>query len=162
MHGSFSRADTNNVMAAIGPDFKKGFVDEAPVSNADVGKTIVHLLGLKPRDKGRLVGRVMKEAFIGGVTPKFAVLTKRSAPGANGLRTVLMYQTVGKTMYFDAAGFPGPDGWAGRFESRRKALTEGQNSNAAAERTTHGLSRADFWNHPLLTVVRRTTISSLE
>jgi hypothetical protein len=41
------------------------------------------------------------------VTPKFAVLTKRSAPGANGLRTVLMYQSVGKTMYFDAAGFPG-------------------------------------------------------
>ena len=44
MHGNFSRADTNNFMAAIGPDFKKGFVDEAPVSNADVGKTIAHLL----------------------------------------------------------------------------------------------------------------------
>jgi arylsulfatase A-like enzyme len=107
MHGSFSRADTNNVMAAIGPDFKKGFVDEAPVSNADVGKTIAHLLGLKPRDKGKLVGRVMSEGFNGGATPKFAALTKTSAPGANGLRTVLMYQTVGKTMYFDAAGFPG-------------------------------------------------------
>jgi hypothetical protein len=28
MHGSFSRADTMNFMAAIGPDFKRGFVDE--------------------------------------------------------------------------------------------------------------------------------------
>ncbi len=107
MHGNFSRADTNNVMAAIGPDFKKGFVDEAPVSNADVGKTIAHLLRLKPRDKGKLVGRVMNEALNGGTMPKFAALTKSSAPGATGLRTVLMYQTVGRTMYFDAAGFPG-------------------------------------------------------
>jgi len=107
MHGNFSRADTNNFMAAIGPDFKKGFVDEAPVSNADVGRTIVHLLGLKARDKGKLVGRVMNEGFNGGKTPKFAVLTKRSAPAANGLRTMLMYQTVGKNMYFDAAGIPG-------------------------------------------------------
>jgi len=107
MHGNFSRADTNNFMAAIGPDFKKSFVDEAPVSNVDVGKTIVHLLGLKARDKGKLVGRVLSEAFNGGKTPKFAVLTKRAAPAANGLRTVLSYQTVGKNMYFDAAGIPG-------------------------------------------------------
>jgi arylsulfatase A-like enzyme len=107
MHGSFSRADTNNFMAAIGPDFKKGFVDAAPVSNADVGKTVVHLLQLKTRDKGTLVGRVMSEAFSGGTMPKFETLTKRSAPGATGLRTVLNYQRVGKTMYFDAAGFQG-------------------------------------------------------
>jgi arylsulfatase A-like enzyme len=107
MHGSFSRADTNNFMAAIGPDFRRTFADAAPVSNADVGKTIAHLLQLKTRDKGTLVGRVMSEAFTGGTMPKFDTLTKRSAPGANGLRTVLAYQRVGKTMYFDAAGFPG-------------------------------------------------------
>jgi len=107
MHGSFSRADTHNFMAAIGPDFQKGFVDEAPVSNADVGKTIVHLLALKATDKGSLIGRVMSEAFLNGKTPKFTVEVKRSAPAANGLQTVLHYQTVGKTIYFDAAGFPG-------------------------------------------------------
>jgi arylsulfatase A-like enzyme len=107
MHGSFSRADTNNFMAAIGPNFKKGFVNEAPVSNADVGKTIAHLLGLPARSKGTLVGRVMSEALLGGSTPRFSALTKRSAPAANGLRTVLLYQTVGQQMYFDAAGFPG-------------------------------------------------------
>lgn len=107
MHGNFSRADTNNFMAAIGPDFKKSFTDEAPVGNADVGKTIAHLLRLNTRDKGTLIGRVMGEAFTGGAMPKFAVLMKRSAPGASGLRTVLAYQRVGKTMYFDAAGFPG-------------------------------------------------------
>jgi arylsulfatase A-like enzyme len=107
MHGSFSRADSNNFMAAIGPNFKKGFVNDAPVSNADVGKTIAHLLGLPVRHKGTLVGRVMSEALTGGTTPRFVSLTKRSAPSANGLRTVLLYQMVGQQMYFDAAGFPG-------------------------------------------------------
>src|SRR6202140_399859 len=31
MHGSFSRADTMNFMAALGPDFKAGYVDPLPV-----------------------------------------------------------------------------------------------------------------------------------
>ena len=46
MHGSFGRGDTMNFMAAIGPDFKAGYVDPLPVSNADVGMTIAQLMGL--------------------------------------------------------------------------------------------------------------------
>ena len=57
MHGSFSRADTWNFMAMQGPDFKQQFVDPAPASNADVGRTIAHLMQLDTRDKGQLVGR---------------------------------------------------------------------------------------------------------
>lgn len=52
MHGSFSRGDTMNFMAAIGPDFKAGFVSELPVSNADVGITAAHLLGLTRKPQG--------------------------------------------------------------------------------------------------------------
>ena len=106
MHGSFSRADTMNFQAATGPDFKKGFVDPAPSSNADVGKTIVKILGLKVADKGKLVGRPLAEAMPGGAVPKFTARTLRSRP-ADGLVTVLDYQEVGRTHYFDAAGFPG-------------------------------------------------------
>jgi len=106
MHGSFSRADTMNFMAAAGPDFKRGFVDPAPASNADVGKTLAHVLGLKIHDKGKLVGRVLDEAMPGGVVPKFTAHTLRSKP-ADGLVTVLDWQGVGRTRYFDAAGFPG-------------------------------------------------------
>ncbi len=106
MHGSFSRADTMNFMAAIGPDFKKGFVDEAPVSNADVGKTLARILGLKVKDHGKLIGRVLGEAMPGGKTPRPITETARSEPAAGGLATVLNYQRVGKTRYFDAAGFP--------------------------------------------------------
>ena len=107
MHGSFSRADTMNFMAAIGPDFKAGFIDEAPASNADVGKTLAHILGLKIKDKGRLIGRVLTETMPGGTTPRYVARVLRSDPAAGGIRTVLDYQLVGNTRYFDAAGFPG-------------------------------------------------------
>ncbi len=107
MHGTFSRADTMNFMAAIGPDFKPGFVDEAPASNADVGKTLARVLGLKIKDKGKLVGRVLTETMPGGAMPGYVTRVARSAPAAGGLRTVLDYQLVGNTRYFDAAGFPG-------------------------------------------------------
>jgi len=107
MHGSFSRGDTLNFTAAIGPDFKAGYVDELPVSNADVGATAAKLMGLTQKSKGTLVGRVMTEAMPNGATPKAYAGTVTSKPSANGLRTVLNFQRVGTQRYFDAAGFPG-------------------------------------------------------
>ncbi len=107
MHGNFSRADTMNFMAAIGPSFKRGFADEAPVSNADIGQTLAHLLGLEIPAKGQLVGRVITEALPGGAMPDVSRQVLRSQPGAANLATVLMVQSVGSTRYFDVAGFPG-------------------------------------------------------
>jgi arylsulfatase A-like enzyme len=107
MHGSFSRADTMNFMAAIGPDFKRGFVDEAPVSNADMGQTLARLLGLKIPFKGGLLGRVVEEALPDGVMPTVNAATLRSSPSSGGLQTLVQYQQVGTTRYFDAAGFQG-------------------------------------------------------
>jgi arylsulfatase A-like enzyme len=107
MHGSFNRADTANFMAAFGPDFKKEFVDEAPASNADVGKTIAAILGLLPESHGKLEGRPLAEAFPNGAMPKWERRTLASEPSPSGLRTVLNYQVSGDTKYFDAAGFPG-------------------------------------------------------
>lgn len=107
MHGSFSRADTWNFMAASGPDFKAGFVDDAPASNADLGRTIAHLIGATPADHGKLVGRVLTEALPGGDMPAYSSETIVSDPSPNGRRTVINAQRVGETRYFDAAGFPG-------------------------------------------------------
>jgi hypothetical protein len=107
MHGSFGRGDTMNFMAAIGPDFKAGYADALPVSNADVGATAARLLGLTAKPHGNLVGRVMTEAMPNGATPRAVSDSIKSAPSANGLRTVLNYQRVGAQRYFDAAGFPG-------------------------------------------------------
>jgi hypothetical protein len=107
MHGSFSRGDTLNFTAAIGPDFKSGYVDALPVSNADVGATAAKLMGLTQKPKGPLVGRVMTEAMPNGATPQAYAGTVKSKPAANGLRTVLNFQRVGTQRYFDTAGFPG-------------------------------------------------------
>jgi arylsulfatase A-like enzyme len=107
MHGSFSRADTKNFMAAIGPDFKAGFADPAPSSNADIAPTLARILGVTMTPKGHLTGRVLAEALVRG---KRVTVTRgwlASKPGANGTRTVLDYQQVGGTRYFDAAGYSG-------------------------------------------------------
>lgn len=106
-HGSFSRADTANFMAAIGPAFKTGFNDTAPVSNADIAPTLEKILGVTLPPVGKLRGRALTEALTGGkpVWPWRADLV--SKPGDNGLRTIVNMQFVGLTRYFDAAGFAG-------------------------------------------------------
>jgi hypothetical protein len=108
MHGSFSRADTSNFMAAVGPSFRSGYVDRAPASNADVGMTIAYLLNLNIAKKGDLTGRPLAESFKNAKeTPQAKHLTRMSAPAKNGLQTILVLQAVGNSLYFDAAGFPG-------------------------------------------------------
>jgi predicted AlkP superfamily pyrophosphatase or phosphodiesterase len=107
MHGSFSRADTWNFMAMQGPDFKAQFVDPAPASNADIGRTIAQLMHLDANDKGKLLGRVLSEALPGGALPEVSSRVITSEPAANGLVTALDMQQVGQTRYFDVAGFPG-------------------------------------------------------
>jgi hypothetical protein len=107
MHGSFSRADTWNFMAMEGPDFKSHFIDPAPASNADVGRTIAQIMRLDLSGNGKLVGRVLTEAMPNGEVPESRGRVLTSEPAANGLVTVLDVQTVGATRYFDAAGFPG-------------------------------------------------------
>jgi hypothetical protein len=107
MHGSFGRGDTMNFMAAIGPDFKAGYVDPLPVSNADVGMTIAQLMNLRSAGNGGLTGRVMSEALPNGIILKVAEGSLVSKPASNGLRTIVKYQRVLSQRYFDAAGFPG-------------------------------------------------------
>jgi hypothetical protein len=107
MHGSFSRADTRNIMAALGPSFRENFVDPAPASNADLGKSIARLLDLDVKDKGKLIGRVLAEAMPNGALPGWKSGVLRSAPDALGHVTTVEFQSVGTTLYFDVAGYPG-------------------------------------------------------
>src|SRR4051812_14632352 len=94
MHGSFSRGDTQNFMAAAGPDFKAGYVDMLPVSNADVGMTIAQLMDLRLANVGGLAGRVISEALPNGIAPKAVADTITSKPAPNGLKTVVKFQRV--------------------------------------------------------------------
>jgi arylsulfatase A-like enzyme len=107
MHGSFSRADTHNFMAAVGPDFRKGFVDPTPVANTDLPQTLAKVLGLTLPSKGVLSGRVMTEALAKPANVAATKRSVRSAPAANGFITVLNRQDAGGHSYYDAAGAPG-------------------------------------------------------
>ena len=65
------------------------------------------LLGLKIEDRGTLIGRVLSEALPNGALPPVQSHVIRSRPDDAGRVTVLNYQSVGDTRYFDAAGYPG-------------------------------------------------------
>ena len=108
MHGCFSRADTLNNMAVIGPDFKKTSIDAAPVSNADVAVTLAHVLNLELPKNGSLTGRVIDEALAGGPgRTAFESGIRESKVNAAGIKTRIGYQRVGETLYFDTGGFAG-------------------------------------------------------
>ena len=106
MHGSFGRSNTFNFMAAYGPDFKKQFVDRAPISNADIQPTLAKILGLRVESNGKLNGRILEEALIGGpASVPYASHQQSGQAASNGKTTVLAYQQSGKQVYFDWACF---------------------------------------------------------
>jgi hypothetical protein len=94
-------------MALAEPDFKSGFIDTAPVSNADIGRMVAAIMQLDFEGKGVLTGRVLTEAMRGDVMPDVKAWSVVSEPAADGLRTVLDVQAVGTVRYFDAGGFRG-------------------------------------------------------
>ena len=103
-HGSLARANTFNNMAAIGPDFKRRFVNQAPVSNVDLQPTLAHLMKRRMRSLGKLRGRIIAEALVGGPsTTRSTRAVKRSRPSDNRLSTVLMYQVADDRIYLDDA-----------------------------------------------------------
>ena len=104
-HGGFGRECTWNNMAAVGPDFKQGYVDKAPVSNADITPTLASILGLQIPSKGKLQGRVIEESLAGkpdAPAPKVTSVLADPDPDHN-LRTVLFMQEYGGQKYFDSA-----------------------------------------------------------
>jgi arylsulfatase A-like enzyme len=108
MHGGFGRDSTYNNMAAMGPDFKRGFVDPAPVGNGDVVPTLAHVLGFDLPKNGSMVGRVLLEALAAGPTaPADRVQYQRSAP-AHGKQTILLYREHRGVRYLDTGCFVAP------------------------------------------------------
>ena len=113
MHGSFDRSNTFNNMAAMGPDFKRGFVSHAPVSNADIMPTLAHVLGLKLANIGKLQGRVIREALVGGPDDVRSRGDVTKSTSAAGKVTVLQWQEADGRRYFDAACFIDPNATSG-------------------------------------------------
>ena len=104
MHGGFGRDQTFNNMAAMGPDFKMGFVDYSPTGNIDIAPTLARIMGLDLPSVGSLKGRVLEEAFVGGKsTGTTAPRTMMSSPGPDGLSTLLQYQEFQGERYYNSA-----------------------------------------------------------
>ena len=103
MHGSFSRGDTYNNMAAFGPDFKQASTDWAPVSNADLARTIASILNLDLPSNGSLQGRVLKEALVGGPDSGAGRYRVRHSMIGDGVRTYLVTQIYAGKRYYDSA-----------------------------------------------------------
>ncbi len=102
-HGGFGRDTTFNTMAARGPDFKHGFEDPAPVSNADIAETLAHVLGVDLAPTGTLRGRVIREGLTGGAAAAAADLKYLVSPVANGLHTALYYRELDGERYGETA-----------------------------------------------------------
>lgn len=103
-HGAFARANSFNNMAAMGPDFKKGFVDDSPAGNMDIAPTLARLMGIAMPAGGSLRGRVLTEALVNG--PRTVASQRRairSDVAASGKATLLHYQQVGDQRYYDEA-----------------------------------------------------------
>jgi arylsulfatase A-like enzyme len=104
MHGGFGRDQTFNNMAAIGPDFKSGFADEAPMGNIDIVPTLAKILGIEMPSVGNLKGRVLHEALINGELSKpTPIKTLISSPTSDGTHTLLEYQETSGVRYNNRA-----------------------------------------------------------
>ena len=105
MHGGIGRDNTWNSMAAIGPDFKSGYVDDSPVSNSDIVPTIASILNLEMQPIGRLRGRVISEALRNGPAKVSFTSGHTASEPANGHRTILHFQEILGERYIDRACF---------------------------------------------------------
>jgi arylsulfatase A-like enzyme len=103
MHGGFGRDQTFNNMAAMGPDFRVGYVDPVPVGNADITPTLARLMGLRMLPNGTLTGRVLSEALKRGPTTAVPVVQTLRSTAVNGRQTLLLFQEFGGVKYLDAA-----------------------------------------------------------
>ena len=103
MHGTLARADTFNNIAAIGPDFKTGYVDPVPMSNADIAPTLASLMHIDLPFQGTLQGRILREALRGNTDIPNWISDRHTSGDSNGISTVLLFQAVGDEHYYDEA-----------------------------------------------------------
>jgi hypothetical protein len=108
MHGAAGEREIHNFCAAVGPDFRRGFVDLNPTANIDVAPTITQILGILPNiGPGGIVptGRPMTEALSDGRRPAGGshtqtMTTDRMLQGVEAVTTIRV-TFVGDEAYLD-------------------------------------------------------------
>lgn len=104
MHGALGARELHNVGAAIGPDFRRGYIDELPTSNSDVAPTIERILGIRaaPGASGRVIAEALAGATVSAAKPRRIDATV--ADTAGGARVTMTIHLLGY------AGRDYPDG----------------------------------------------------
>jgi hypothetical protein len=94
-HGALGEYEIHNFCAAIGPDFRRAYVDQAPTSNLDVGRTIGALLHAQPAVPADhppfAAGRVIAEALRNGAEVAYQntrISATLSLPGQRIVTTI--------------------------------------------------------------------------
>jgi hypothetical protein len=109
-HGAVGRRELHNFCAAVGPDFRRHFVDSLPTGNTDVAPTIAHVLGLRPEHPaasavagGRVMTEVLTHRSPRHVTPTAAMMTARLDLAGSAIETKLFLTRLGAYTYLDDA-----------------------------------------------------------
>jgi hypothetical protein len=109
-HGSLGKYEMHSFCAAIGPDFRHAWVDDAPTSNLDVGRTIAMLLqaplAAPSASQPLTYGRVMTEALGGGSAPgahrHTSVSVQLNLPSRHVISTIEVEQ-MGREKYLNGS-----------------------------------------------------------
>ncbi|MGH7780911.1 MAG: alkaline phosphatase family protein [Candidatus Binataceae bacterium] len=108
MHGAAGAREIHNVGAAIGPDFKRVFLDQNPTANVDIAPTITRVLGLMINagpGGAYPTGRALTEALSGessyvGASHAFTMTTDLTLQGVEAI-TKLRLTRLGDRVYLD-------------------------------------------------------------
>jgi arylsulfatase A-like enzyme len=102
-HATLSKFDVHNLLIAVGPDFRRGQLEDVPSGNVDLAPTILRILGLTPPQP--LDGRILAEAMVNGgrtvarAETRTLEATKDFSSGT--WRQFLQISCVGSTVYVD-------------------------------------------------------------
>jgi len=104
-HATLSRFDMHNTLIAIGPDFRRGQVNDLPSGNVDLAPTILRILRIAPLQQ--LDGRILSEAMVkvdsatAGLKPETKTIEATKDFPAGTWRQSLQISRVGSTIYLD-------------------------------------------------------------
>jgi len=101
-HASLSQFDVHNTLIAAGPDFQEHLTSSLPSANVDLAPTVLHILGLQPRQKfdGRVLVEAMKEKAERIEPSSKTVEATRKFPSGEWQQH-LRLSLVGETAYVD-------------------------------------------------------------
>jgi len=106
MHGAAGARELHNYCAAIGPDFRRGLVDDAPTGNADIAPTAAQILR-RPPSVGA-TGRILSEALSSGSKkrpsqPKSATIATTITLNSSRVVTTLQLTRYAGHEYLDGS-----------------------------------------------------------